>query len=263
MEETAVETRAIDVEDLGITFDEKEVLRGINLGVEKGRTHVVMGKNGSGKSVLLKAIAGLIDHFQGTIRIYGQEVLDFFADRDREKKDKEKEDEVRLAYVFQKGGLFDSMNLYDNVAFGLRRMGIGEEEVRERVQSSLTRVGLKGNDEKLPSELSGGMQKRAGLARAVCLRPDIILFDDPTAGLDPILSDSIADLVLEIRDEMETTSIIATHDMSVAAKVGHRVSLLYGGEIVFNGSMEDFTRQEDPYARQFAEGDIEGPIDMF
>ncbi len=261
MKETDMQSRPVEVEDLKISFDAIEVFSGINLGVEKGGTHVVMGKNGSGKSVLLKAIAGLIDHFEGDIRIYGREVQKFFANRGRENE--QGGEDVRLAYVFQKGGLFDSMNLYDNVAFGLRRMGIDEEEIQERVQSSLTRVGLKGSDDKLPSELSGGMQKRAGLARAVCLQPDIILFDDPTAGLDPILSDSIADLVLEIRDEMETTSVIATHDMSIAAKVGQRVSLLYGGKIVFHGDMEEFLEQEDPYARQFAEGDIEGPIDMF
>ena len=169
----------------------------------------------------------------------------------------------RIAYVFQKGGLFDSMNVFDNVAFGLRRMKVEEESIEKMVVNSLARVGLRGNEQKMISELSGGMQKRVGLARALCFNPNIIFFDDPTAGLDPILSDSIIDLILEIKNSLKTTSIIVTHDSKLLQKVADSIVLLYNGKIVFEGDSGSFLSKSDPYARQFIEGDIEGPIDIF
>ena len=172
-------------------------------------------------------------------------------------------DQPSVAYVFQKGGLFDSLDVFENVAFGLRRRGVDEDRIRGIVESSLARVGLAGSESKLPSELSGGMQKRVGLARAVCFNPDIILYDDPTAGLDPVLSDSIADLILEIRGSFSSTSIVVTHDLKLVEKIADRVALLYGGRIVFEGSGEEFFRADDPFARQFIAGDIDGPIDIY
>lgn len=230
----------IRAENLRIAFDGREVISDFSLTVEQGETVALLGKNGAGKTVLLKAIAGLINTASGSVAADG-----------------------RVAYVFQKGGLFDSMDVFDNTAFGLARMKLNEEEIRRRVEAALERVDLKGSEHKLPSELSGGMQKRAGIARAVCMEPNIILYDDPTAGLDPVLSDSMADLILEIRDSLNAASIVVTHDLSVAAKTSDRIVLLYRGSAVFSGTKEDFFSETDPFAKQFIRGDIEGPIDIF
>jgi phospholipid/cholesterol/gamma-HCH transport system ATP-binding protein len=250
----------ISVKDLRISFDGKTIIDGIDLSVLPGRTLVLMGKNGSGKSVILKALSGLID-YEGTIEINGINITELYKDRYRTGSDEGKR--FRIAYVFQKGGLFDSMNVYDNVAFGLRRIGIGEDPIHDLVYSSLARVGLRGNEQKLITELSGGMQKRVGLARAICLNPNILFFDDPVAGLDPVLSDSIADLMVEIKNSLKSTSIIVTHDSKVAEKVADSIALLYNGKLVFNGDVAAFFAKTDRYARQFIEGDIEGPIDIF
>ena len=251
----------IRIRELTVTFAEKVVLNKINLEISTGGFVVLLGKNGAGKSVFLKVIAGLIDRYDGEIEIDGIAIEDFYGDRTA--RGDRGSDGYSLAYVFQRGGLFDSMNVYDNVAFGLRRKGIDEAHVEERVLESLSRVGLSGNEYKLPSELSGGMQKRVGLARAICLNPGIILYDDPTAGLDPILSDSIADLMIEINDTLQATSIVSTHDLKVAQKIGDSIALLYGGRLVFWGSVDSFFQAQDPFARQFIEGKTEGPIDLF
>jgi phospholipid/cholesterol/gamma-HCH transport system ATP-binding protein len=251
----------IAVTGLRIAFEGKIVIDGIDFSVEEGKSLVLVGKNGSGKSVILKALAGLIDDYSGSIEINGQDIKSLYSDRYSIGTDDL--NRFRIAYVFQKGGLFDSMNVFENIAFGLRRMDVDESSIQDIVTNSLARVGLSGSEEKLPSELSGGMQKRVGLARAVCLSPNIIFFDDPTAGLDPILSDTIADLILEIRESLNTTSIIVTHDMKVAARVADMLALLYRGKIVFQGKSDDFFSAENAYASQFIEGDIEGPIDIF
>ena len=215
---------------------------------------VLLGKNGSGKSVLLKSITGLIEEYTGKISVNG---------RDIDKPDKNDASSVSLGYVFQKGGLFDSMTVYDNVAFPLRRLKTDEESISTTVLGVLERVGLLGNESRFPSELSGGMQKRVGLARAICINPSILLYDDPTAGLDPILSDSIADLMLDIRNRYTTTSIVATHDLKVARKIADSVALIYGGVAVFQGPASSFFEEISPYARQFIKGDVEGPIDIY
>ena len=243
----------IKVNDLKIRLGEKTIIDGIDFETEKGKTLAVMGKNGSGKSTLLKALAGLVAPSAGSVVIDGRDISEPF----------QKSEQPNLAYVFQKGGLFDSMNVFDNTAFGLVRMGTAEELIQERVLASLQRVGLKGSEHKLPSELSGGMQKRVGIARAVCMEPEIIIYDDPTAGLDPVLSDSIADLILEIRDSTGAVSILATHDLHVTQKTADTVILLYGGKAVFSGDSETFFSKQNEFARQFIDGDIEGPIDIF
>jgi phospholipid/cholesterol/gamma-HCH transport system ATP-binding protein len=250
----------IRVKNLRIAFDGRTVIDGIDFTVPEGATLVLMGKNGSGKSVILKALSGLID-YEGDIKINGTDVRELYRDRYREGTDDI--NRFRIAYVFQKGGLFDSMNVFDNVAFGLRRMSVDEQSIDRMVVNSLARVGLRGNETKLISELSGGMQKRVGLARALCLNPNVIFFDDPTAGLDPILSDSIADLILEIKQSLNTTSIIVTHDGRMAQKVANSIALLYRGTIVFRGDSAAFFSKADEYARQFIEGEIEGPIDIY
>lgn len=249
----------IEVRDLRISFNGTPVLSGIDLSVKRGELLALLGKNGSGKTVMLKAVAGLIPGYSGSIRAGGVEMREYFGGA----KSPADGGMPSVSYVFQRGGLFDSMNVFDNIAFGLRRRKLDESSIAEKVRESLAGVGLGGNEHKLPSELSGGMQKRVGLARAVCLNPDILLFDDPTAGLDPILSDSIADLILEIRRSYPMTSIVATHDLAIVRKIAGRAALLYGGRIVFTGDTEEFFHGGNPYARQFIEGEIEGPIDIF
>lgn len=250
----------IRVQNLRIAFGGKTIIDGIDLEVPEGGVLALMGKNGSGKSVILKALAGLID-YGGTIEINGIDIKELYRDRFNVASETAKR--IRIAYVFQKGGLFDSMDVFDNVAFGLRRMRADEETVEKTVVGSLARVGLKGNERKLISELSGGMQKRVGLARALCFNPNVIFFDDPTAGLDPILADSIADLLLEIKNSLKTTSILATHDNRAAQKVADAIALIYQGKIVYYGGIQGYYSETDAYARQFIEGEIEGPIDIF
>ncbi len=244
----------IRVRDLKIAFEGKTVIDHVTLTIEEGELVVLLGKNGSGKSVLLKAMTGLIPGFEGDVEIMGKDPRD---------QSRAEGQGTPIGYVFQKGGLFDSLNVFDNTAFGLRRRGVDETEIDRVVRDSLNRVGLGGNEAKLPSELSGGMQKRVGLARVVCLKPSVILYDDPTAGLDPVLSDSIADLLLSIRREYRTTSLVATHDLKVAEKIADRILLLYQGKIVFDGPGGEFFHGFNAYASQFRSGDIEGPIDIF
>ncbi|MFA5519327.1 MAG: ATP-binding cassette domain-containing protein [Spirochaetota bacterium] len=249
----------IDVSNLHISFDTRDVLNGVFLDVNAGETLVLMGRNGSGKSVFLKIIAGLIKNYSGTVKINGNDINGIYSPEGFDKS----YSEIKIAYVFQKGGLFDSMSVFDNTAFGLRRLGFNEDEIFSRVDSVLDRVGLKGSEYKLPSEISGGMQKRAGLARAICIDPEIILYDDPSAGLDPILSDSIADLIIDIKKDSNTTAIAVTHDLAVAKKIADKIALLYEGEIVFWGIPDDFFSKENKFAKQFIEGDPIGPIDIF
>jgi phospholipid/cholesterol/gamma-HCH transport system ATP-binding protein len=250
----------IDVKDLQISFGKKSVIESLSFHVGKGSTLVILGKNGSGKSVILKTIAGLLPEHSGAISINKSPIHDFYSGRDTGAGFS---DETVLAYVFQKGGLFDSMTVFENISFGLQRSGCDSALISEKVLASLKRVGLEGSENKLPSELSGGMQKRVGLARAICLDPDIILYDDPTAGLDPILSDSIADLMVEIKNSIDATSIAVTHDLKVARKIADTVVLIYGGRSVFAGTSDEFFSGMDIYAEQFIQGDIEGPIDIF
>jgi phospholipid/cholesterol/gamma-HCH transport system ATP-binding protein len=250
----------IDVKNLSVSFPGKVVIDDISFQVHQGETIVILGKNGSGKSVLLKSIAGLIDKYKGEIQINGADIKELFKKTGNYSK-KEVRDCI-MSYVFQKGGLFDSVNVFENAAFGLRRMGVAEDEISERVKSSLERVGLKGAESKLPSELSGGMQKRVSIARAVCMKPGVILYDDPTAGLDPILSDSIADLMIEIKSSLNTASIIVTNDLKVARKTADKIALLYSGRFVSFTPTEEFFSEIDDYSKQFIRGEIDGPIDI-
>jgi len=213
---------------------------------------VILGKNGSGKSVLLKIAAGLLVPDSGEVLFDGKKISseDYF-----------RANKLSIGYVFQKGGLFDSMNLFDNVAFPLRRKGLTENEIPDIVLYNLRRVGLEGSEEKFPTELSGGMQKRAGIARVLAMKPKVILYDDPAAGLDPVLTDSIADLILEIRETEKTTSLIVTHDMKFAEKIADEIVLLDSSQIVFYGDKNKFFSLEDPFAHQFVKGEIEGPIE--
>jgi phospholipid/cholesterol/gamma-HCH transport system ATP-binding protein len=250
----------INIRNLSVSFYGNIILKNINLDIERGETFVIFGKNGSGKSVFLKAIAGLIDSYSGTIEINGNDIkkyLNITKNKILSKND------FSISYVFQKGGLFDSMNVFENVAFPLRRQGKDFSEISKTVLNSLGRVGLSGNEEKLPSELSGGMQKRVGFARAICTNPDIILYDDPTAGLDPILSDSISDIIIDIKNSNKSTSLVVTHDLKVAKKIADKAMLIYKNELVFSGSIDDFFSGNNAYTEQFIQGNLDGPIDLF
>ncbi len=244
----------ISITDLVVDFGAGPVLDGITLEAPEGSMTVVLGKNGSGKSVLLKTVMGLVRATAGAVRVAGADPAGLL-ERPREG--------VEMGYVFQKGGLFDSLSVFENIAFPLRRRGMEEDDIGAAVVSILDRVGLAGSGEKYPSELSGGMQKRVGLARAVCANPNVVLYDDPTAGLDPILSDSIAGLILDIRMNFRATSLVATHDLKTVEKIADQVLLLYGGKIVFQGTKEEFFEGSSPFAQQFCSGDPEGPIDIF
>ena len=241
----------IKVENLKITLGEKNILDDVSFEVPAKTTLALLGRNGCGKSVLLKSIAGLLSISEGKIFIGDKMVSD----------KNEYFDCSKLAYVFQKGGLFDFLDVENNTAFGLRRIGINEEEISEKIAAVLQRVGLAGNETKLPSELSGGMQKRVGLARAICMNPEVILYDDPAAGLDPVLSDSISDLLLEIKDVQSATSIVVTHDLKLARKISDFVMLLYNGKSVFYGKTDEFFSGQNEFARQFISGDSSGPME--
>ncbi|HOP63581.1 MAG TPA: ATP-binding cassette domain-containing protein [Spirochaetota bacterium] len=251
----------IDVRNLQFSISGKEIIKDISFGLSPGETLVILGKNGAGKSLILKIIAGLVPGFTGEVIIKG-EPLDAVEPGLYGGRTKNNES-PSIGYVFQKGGLFDSMNVYDNVAFGLRRMGIDETEINSKVSAALGRVGLKGSEKKSPADLSGGMQKRVGLARAVCMEPEIILFDDPTAGLDPILSDSMADLILDISRGTGRASVAVTNDLKVAEKIADSAALLFDGRFVYYGNGREFFLKGDEYSRQFINGEIEGPIDAY
>lgn len=248
-----MEIPLIQLNGISKSFDGIPVLNGVDAAVSKGKSSVILGKNGSGKSVLLKIAAGLIPPDAGDVIFNGKRITrnDYYSG-----------DGVSIGYVFQKGGLFDSMDLFDNTAFPLRRKGLAEDEIEHRVFNNLKRVGLEGSERRFPSELSGGMQKRAGIARVLSVNPSVILYDDPTAGLDPVLTDSIADLILEIKESELTASLIVTHDMKFAEKVADTVLLLVSSRHVFSGSKEEFFSMKNSYAAQFISGETEGPIEF-
>ncbi|MBN2434620.1 MAG: ATP-binding cassette domain-containing protein [Spirochaetes bacterium] len=246
----------IQVKNVTVSFDEIKVLDNISFEVPEKGNLVVLGKNGSGKSVLLKSIAGLINTSEGFIEIdnvkAGPELYENGAS-----------ERSTVGYVFQKGGLFDSMTVAENIAFGMLRKKYDRSVIDKKIEEVLVSVGLAGSGEKYPSELSGGMQKRVSLARCLCLEPKIMLYDDPAAGLDPVLTDSVADLILAIRESAAITSVTVTHDLKFARKIADTVILLYGGKIACMLEVEDFFSKKDPYAKQFIEGSDVGPIDLF
>jgi phospholipid/cholesterol/gamma-HCH transport system ATP-binding protein len=243
-------------------------LAGVSLAVARGGKLVIIGPSGTGKSVMLRLILGLLEPDGGEILVFGRRLssLDGYELQEIRK---------RMAMLFQGGALFDSMTVGENVAFPMRAMGERDEErIRVVVSERLRQVGLPDTGDKMPSELSGGMRKRAALARSLACRPEIILYDEPTTGLDPITSDAIADLINDTHAslaDIRVTSIAVTHDMRVASKVADRVLMLYGGRIVGDGPPEMFRRlgegapapgasEEDRMIRQFVRGEAEGPI---
>jgi phospholipid/cholesterol/gamma-HCH transport system ATP-binding protein len=243
----------LEVRDVHKSFGPKVVLDGISFSVAEGESLVILGPSGTGKSVLLKHLIGLLEPDSGTVLVDGQ---DFWS------LDAVEQGQVRKKFgmSFQEGALFDSMSVFDNVAFPLRRSGRKPSEVRERVKECLDIVHLPDVSEKRPSELSGGMRRRVGFARAIAHQPEILLFDEPNTGLDPIMTEIIDEVILEMRERLEATIVTITHHVTSAQKIGDRVALLFGGKILYDAPPEEFLRAKDPAVRQFVEGNAQGPL---
>lgn len=235
----------IQVRALQKSFGTQKVLNGIDLEVAPGETLSVLGRSGTGKSVLLKIIIGLEEPDSGSIRIHGQEIAGLSREELNEIRKK-------IGFLFQNSALYDSLTVEQNVAFPLERHSkTSDAEKKKRVRELLSNVGMEKDLDKMPGEISGGMQKRAGLARALALSPDILLFDEPTAGLDPITASEIDDLILKLQKEMGITSIVVTHDLPSARAVSDRLALMRGGEILIQGTFNELQESKDDFVVQF------------
>jgi phospholipid/cholesterol/gamma-HCH transport system ATP-binding protein len=244
----------IKLVDLHKSFRTQKVLDGLNLDIETGKTTVIIGRSGGGKSVLLKHIIGLMRPDSGEVLIDGTDITRL-GDRDM--------NEIRKKFgmLFQEAALFDSMTVGENVAFPLREhTHMKEEEIRQTVADRLHAVGLTGVQEKMPSELSGGMRKRVGLARAIAMLPQIVLFDEPTTGLDPVMTEAINRLIIETQRAFNLTCIVISHDIQSIFTVGHRIAMLYEGKIIADGTPEELKASRNPVIVQFLAGSIDGPI---
>lgn len=250
----AENSEIIKVIGLEKSFGANKVLSGMNLTIKKGETVVVIGRSGCGKSVLLKHIIGLLKPDRGEIYVNGIEVT---ALRNRELF------QLRQMFgmLFQGAALFDSMTVWENVGLGLiEHSDLSPAEIRRVAGEKLALVGLRGLEDLKPAELSGGMKKRVGLARAIAMDPGIVLYDEPTTGLDPIMADVINELICNLKKTLSITSIVVTHDMTSAYKIGDRIAMLYEGKIVYDGTPEDVRCCGHPVVQQFVEGRAEGPI---
>lgn len=235
---------SIEVKNLVKSFGKNKVIQDVSFKVEKGEILAIVGFSGSGKSTVLKLISGLIKRDSGEIITTGD-----------------------IAMVFQYSALIDSLNVYENISFALHerkdlRQKYTESEIKKLVREKLTLVGLAGIENKFPSELSGGMQKRVSFARAIITEPEIILYDEPTAGLDPMSSTLIEDYIVRLKEETHTASIVVTHQMSTITRTADKVLMLYGGKCVFYGTPDELCRQDTPYTKQFVSASLEGPMKM-
>ena len=236
----------VAVEDLHKSFGSQKVLNGISLTVRRGETLAVLGRSGSGKSVLLRLIVGLEKPDSGSVRIHGQDIAGLALDQLGEIRKK-------MGFLFQHAALYDSLTVEQNVAFPLQhhKKDMSKSEQRDRVHELLAEVGMESGFAKMPSDISGGMQKRVGLARALALEPDILLLDEPTAGLDPISSAEIDDLVLKLQEEHHMASIVVTHDLHSAKTIAGRLALINEGNVVIEGSFEELQESDIEFVREF------------
>jgi phospholipid/cholesterol/gamma-HCH transport system ATP-binding protein len=238
----------IEITGLYKNFEEKEVLRGVNLAIGKGHTTAIIGSSGCGKSVLLKHIMGLLKPDSGCVYLKGTCVTELAYEQLKDVRKK-------MAMVFQGAALFDSMTIEENVGIGLyNHTKLRREEIHDRVVFCLEQVGLPGIEHLSPAEISGGMKKRVAIARAIAMEPEILLYDEPTTGLDPIRANSINDLIVSLQNKMDVTSIVVTHDMNSVKRVADRVAFLYNGVIHFEGTVAELENSTDQVLRNFVEG---------
>ncbi len=238
----------IEARNLKKSFGAHRVLDGVSFSVEKGESVVIIGASGGGKSILLKQLIGLLTPDEGEVLIEGESL----ADKNERELLKVRR---RFGMLFQGAALFDSMTVEENVGFVLRREGkLSDAELKQRVAEVLEMVDLSGTQEKKPAELSGGMRKRVGLARAIVYRPEIVLYDEPTTGLDPIVSDSIDQLMLRVVERLKVTSIVVTHDMRSARRVAQRILMLHEGKIYTDGTPDEIFQSKDPIVHRFVNG---------
>ncbi len=244
----------IRITGLHKSFDDHRVLSGIDLTIREGETLVIIGRSGCGKSVLLKHIMGILRPDEGHIIIDDKDIWSLESHELHEFR-------LQLGMLFQSAALFDSLNVSENVGFSLHEhTSLSEVAISEKVREKLNMVGLEGIEHLMPAALSGGMKKRVGLARAICNEPKIILYDEPTTGLDPINADVINELILRMQQKLGVTSIVVTHDMTSAYKVGNRIAMLYSGKIIGVGAPEEIKNTDNPIIRQFITGSAQGPI---
>ena len=244
----------IKVVDLYKAFGPKKVLQGANLEIHKGESMVVLGGSGTGKSVLIKCIIGILKADAGEVYVAGQEVISM-------KEFQLNEMRKKFGMLFQGGALFDSLSVWENVGFGLKQhTRLPDREIKERAVEKLKLVGLFNVENLRTSELSGGMMKRVSLARAICMEPEILLYDEPTTGLDPIMADVINELVIHLKKTIKVTSIAITHDMVSAYKIADKIAMLYKGKIVEVGTPDEIRASKNEVVQQFIHGRAEGPI---
>jgi phospholipid/cholesterol/gamma-HCH transport system ATP-binding protein len=239
---------SIQLRDVHKSFGPKHILRGLSLDVDEGETVSLVGFSGAGKSLTLKHIAGLVRPDTGSVTVDGLEVP-------RLKRDDLYRLRLQMGYVFQFAALFDSMTIEQNIAMGLQKKGgMSAAQIRERVADSLKLVDLAGFESRLPSEMSGGQQKRAGLARAIAYRPKYLLYDEPTSGLDPVTTTVIDRLILRMSSELGVTSLVITHDMKSAYAISDRIAMLYQGEVIEVGTPDEIRNTDNPVVKAFVEG---------
>lgn len=244
----------IEIINLCKSFNEHQVLEDLNLIIKEGETQVIIGRSGCGKTVLLKHIVGMLRPDSGQVIVDNQDITRF---------NEEEFNRLRLKFgmLFQGSALFDSLTVGENVGFTLyEHSDLDELTIAKRVKESLELVGLRGVEKLMPAELSGGMKKRVGLARAICARPGIILYDEPTTGVDPIMADAINTLIRQLHDKLEVTSIAVTHDMVSAYKIADRISMLYDGQIIESATPLEIKKSKNPIVQQFITGAAHGPI---
>ncbi len=246
----------IKLVDIHKSYGKQKVLDGLSLTIEAGKTTVIIGRSGGGKSVLLKHIIGLIKPDSGHVLI-DQSDITRLSEKDL--------NEVRKKFgmLFQEAALFDSMTVGENVAFPLREQTkLKDEEIRQIVADRLRAVGLSGVEGKMPSELSGGMRKRVGLARAIALHPQIVLFDEPTTGLDPVMTEAINQLILDTQKNFNLTCVVISHDIQSIFRIGHKIAMLYKGRIIEYGTPDEIQASDNPVMKQFLSGSVDGPIQV-
>jgi len=241
----------IEVRDLKKSFGPNRILDGVNLNIERGESVVIIGRSGGGKSVLLKHLVGLLRPDAGQVLVGGEDIVPM-SERQLLRV------RGRFGMLFQGAALFESMTVAQNLAFGLRRKGhLPAAEIAKRVAEVLRLVEMPGIEDRKPSELSGGMKKRVGLARAIIYEPEIVLYDEPTTGLDPVVSDSIDKLILRVRDHLQVTTVVVTHDMRSARRLGQRILMLHGQKIYATGTADEIFNSADPVVRRFVEGNAD------